>query len=57
MVLTTLGAVGFLNEVFIRGDQLAERVYILATCVALMGLPPILRLDERRRENDREEEG
>lgn len=37
-----------MHEVVIRGDALPERFYILATCVALMGLAPILRLDERR---------
>lgn len=47
-LLLGLGTAGFINEVFIRGETLPERFYILATCVALMGLPPILRLDERR---------
>lgn len=47
-LLVGLGAAGFVNEVFLRGEELPERFYILAACVTLMGLAPILRLDERR---------
>lgn len=50
-LLVGLGASGFVHEVFLRPGELSERVYILAACVALMGLAPILRLDERRRED------
>lgn len=48
--LIGLGAFGFFHEVALRSDELPERFYILATCVAMMGLAPILRLDERRQE-------
>lgn len=56
-MLLLLGGAGFINEVFVRGDELPERFYILATCVALMGLAPILRLDERRQEGRRDDDG
>lgn len=48
-VIFGLGVVGFLHELIVRSADLPERFYILATSVALMGLPPILRLDERRK--------
>jgi hypothetical protein len=43
-----LGAAGFLYEVFL-GAQ--ERPFIIAACLALMGLPFVLRGEQKIREN------
>ncbi len=47
----SLGAGAFLNEVFIGGQ---ERPFIIAACLALMGLPFVLRgEDQLRREEEK----
>lgn len=47
--LLGVGTVTFIHEAFIRDGRLAERFYIIAASLTLMGLAPILRADERRR--------
>jgi len=48
-VLFTLGAGGFIHEVFFGGSM--ERPFLLALCGALMGLPLVLRAEEQARRN------
>jgi len=43
VIMFTVGALAFLNEVFIGGQ---ERPFIIAACLALMGLPFVLRGEE-----------
>lgn len=49
LVLFILGATGFLHELFWPGAQ--ERPFILTLCAAAMGLPLILRAEERVKRN------
>lgn len=48
-ILLTLGAGGFLHEVFLGGSM--ERPFLLTVCAALMGLPLVLRAEEKVRRN------
>lgn len=45
--IALLGGYGFFHEVAREGS---ERPYILVACMAMLGLPGIIRLDERRQE-------
>lgn len=52
-LLFTLGALGFLHELFYGGA--VERPFILTVCAALMGLPLVLRAEEKARRNGRDD--
>ena len=50
LVMFSLGAAGFIHEVVLNSG-VAERPYTLTACLALMGLPGVLRWDEMRRKD------
>jgi len=49
-VLLTLGAIGFLHEVFVPGMGGADELIVYAS-LALVGLVPLLRAEEKVRRN------
>jgi hypothetical protein len=53
VAMFVVGGAGFLNEVYLR---VTERPFIIAACLALMGLPFVLHGEDRLREKSKEED-